>query len=87
MESHIEKTKTITGIVYPVKRDNQGRVTAIVIDSADEDQDEYFVSPGKKCSELFQILNKKIEACGKISENEKGNLVIDIKSYSLIEDS
>lgn len=87
MERHIEKTNTITGIVYPAKRDNQGRVIAVVIDSVDGDQDGYIVSPGKKGAELLNVLNKKIEVHGRISEDEKGNLMIDVKSYNLIEDS
>jgi len=86
MERHIDKTNTVTGIVYPAKWDNQGHVISVVIDSADEDQDEYFVTPGKKGTELLQVLNKKIEAHGRISENEKGRLMIDVKSYNLIED-
>ena len=85
MEKNIDKTNTVTGIVYPAKWDSQGHVIAVVIDSTDEDQDEYFVSPGKKGAELLQFLNKKIEAQGRISENEKGRLMIDVKSYNLIE--
>ena len=87
MESHTDKTNTITGIVYPAKRDNQGRVIAVLIDSIDEDQDEYFVTQGKKGTELLELINKKIEALGKISEDEKGKLKIDVKSYNIIEDS
>lgn len=78
--------KTITGIIYPAKKDSKGNIISVLIDSMDDDQDGYMVSPGKKSDELLKALNKKIEAFGKISEDDAGNLLINVKTYKLFDD-
>lgn len=81
-----ELTKTITGIVYPARKDSKGNVISLVIDSLDNDQDGYMISPGKMANELLKAINKKVEACGFILEDDKGNLTIKVKNYKIFED-
>ncbi len=87
MENNRDNTKIITGFVYSVKRNSRESIPAVLIDSIDEDQEAYLVSPGKKCNEILEALNRKVEACGYISEDDKGNLIISVKSYKVLEDS
>ena len=86
MESNRGNIRTITGIVYPSKRDNKGNVTEVLIDSLDDDQETYLVSPGKKSIEMFEAINKKVEVCGSLREDEKGNLILNVKTFKKLED-
>ena len=86
MESNKDNFRTITGIVYPSKRDNKGKIIEVLIDSLDDDQETYFVSPGKKSIEMFEVLNKKVEVSGNLREDEKGNLILNVKTFKELED-
>ena len=79
--------RTITGIVYSAKKDHNGKVISVLIDSLDEDQEMYKVSPGKKSDKLFELINKKIEVEGSVSEDANGDLVINIIEFKLLEET
>lgn len=87
MENQEYKTKTVTGVIYPGKRDNRGNVISILLDSFDDDQDTYTIFPDKRGAELFDVLNRKIKISGRVSENENGDLVLYVKTYNIQEDS
>ena len=82
-----KNVKTITGIVYSDKKDHNGNILSILIDSLDEDQEGYRITPGKKANELMGFINKTIEVTGTISEDTRGDLSINIIDYTLLEDS
>ena len=50
---------TITGIVYSAKKDHNGKVISVLIDSLDEDQEMYKVTPGRKSMTLLDLINNK----------------------------
>ena len=79
--------RTITGIVYSGKKDHNGKVISVLIDSLDEDQEGYRVTPGKKANELLDLINKKIEVSCTISEDTRGDLSINVIDYTLFEES
>lgn len=79
--------KTITGVVYSDKKDHNGKVVSVLIDSLDEDQEGYRVYPGKKANELLGLINKTIEVNGTISEDSRGDLTINVIDFTLKEDS
>ena len=80
-------TRTITGIVYSAKKDHNGKVSSVLIDSLDEDQEMYKVSPGKKSDRLLELINKKVEVYGSISEDAKGDLIINVINLTLLEET
>lgn len=79
--------KTITGIVYSAKKDHNGNVISVLIDSLDEDQEMYRVSQGRKSDSLLELINKKVEVSGTVSEDAKGDLFINIVDYTILEES
>jgi hypothetical protein len=80
-------TRTITGIVYSAKKDHNGKVISVLIDSMDEDQEIYKVSPGRKSDKLLELINKKVEVYGSVSEDAKGDLIINVISFTLLEET
>lgn len=78
---------TITGIVYPAKKDHNGRVISVLIDSLDEDQEGYKVSPGKKSDKLLELINEKVEVYGTVSEDTGGDLIINVINFTLLEET
>ena len=79
--------KTITGIVYSAKKDHNGKVISVLIDSLDEDQEMYRISQGRKSDSLLELINKKVEVTGTVFEDAKGDLFINIVDYTLLEES
>jgi hypothetical protein len=79
--------KTITGIVYSAKKDHNGKVISVLIDSLDEDQEMYKVSPGRKGDDLLELINKTVEISGTVSEDAKGDLFITVVDYTLLKES
>ena len=84
---NIKNIKTITGIVYSDKKDHNGNIISVLIDSLDEDQEGYRITPGKKANELIGLISKTIEISGTISEGTRGELSINVIDYKLLEDS
>ncbi len=81
------KIKTITGIVYSAKKDHNGQVISVLLDSLDEDQEMYRVSPGKKSDNLLELINKTVEVSGSVSEDAKGDLIINVIDFRLLEET
>ncbi|MBN2418269.1 MAG: hypothetical protein JXL81_02710 [Deltaproteobacteria bacterium] len=81
------KIRTITGIVYSAKKDQEGKVISVFIDSIDEDQDIYRVSQGKMSDRLLPLINKKVEVQGTISEDGTGDRYIHVIDFSLLEET
>ena len=79
--------KTVTGIVYSAKKDNNGKVISVLIDSLDEDQEMYKVTPGRKSDSLLDLINKKVEVSGIVSEDTGGDLIISIADFNLLEET
>ena len=85
MEEQKGNLKRITGIIFPAKRDRTGKVTQIIIDSIDQDQDGYIVVPNKKGEELVEHVYRKVEIQGIITENDSGEFYINVKSHQLLD--
>ena len=81
------KIKTITGIVYSAKKDHNGQVISVLLDSLDEDQEMYRVSPGKKSDNLLELINKTVEVSGSVSEDARGDLIINVIDFRLLEET
>ena len=81
------KIKKITGIVYSAKKDHNGNVISVLIDSLDDDQEMYRVSPGKRSDKLLELINKKVEVSGSVSEDVKGDLIINVIDFTLLEET
>lgn len=79
--------RTITGIVYSSKKDNNGKIISVLIDSLDEDQEMYRVSPGRKSGKLLELINKKVEVRGTISEDAGRDLVLNVIDFKILEET
>jgi len=82
MKQIIDKEITIQGKVFPAKWDENRKVLRVVIDTTD--QDEYHVYNNEKGKELLVLLRQPVEVTGTISENEDGDLIIDVREYSIL---
>ncbi len=78
---------TVMGIVYSAKKDNNGNVISVLIDSLDEDQEIYKISPGRKSEKLLELINKKVEVSGTVSEDARGDLIINVVDFTLLEET
>ncbi|MDA8142078.1 MAG: hypothetical protein M0036_25805 [Desulfobacteraceae bacterium] len=74
------ENETLVGIVTPVQWDEEHQVTAVAL-SATDDQ-EYFIENGDQFIDLIQ---KCIEANGKIRRDKKPSRSITIRRFSVIE--
>ena len=82
-----KKIKTITGVVYSAKKDQDGKVISVLIDSLDEDQEMYKVSQGRKSDGLLPLINKKVVIQGTISEDVRGDRYVSVIDFSLFEEN
>ena len=82
-----KKIRTITGVVYSAKKDQDGKIISVLIDSLDEDQEMYRVSQGKKSDGLLPLINKKVEVQGTISEDVRGDRYISVIDFTLFEEN
>ena len=80
-----KKIRKITGIVFSAKKDQDGKVISVLIDSIDEDQDIYRVSHGRKSDDLLPLINKKVEIQGTVSEDGRGDRYINVIDFSLLD--
>jgi hypothetical protein len=85
MEKQKGILKKITGIIFPTKRDRNGKITGIIIDSVDQDQDGYIVVQNRKGGELIEHVYRKVEIQGIITENDNGEFYINVKSHQLLD--
>lgn len=81
-EKRGHKELKIRGRIFPARRDHEGNVTRLVIDTVD--QDEYFIDLNKKGKELFEFINRNVEVIGIVREDEDGNYIINVREYILM---
>ncbi len=74
-----KKTATLTGIVIPTDWNDRQEVVAAALATADEK--EYPIAGNKKGKELMDLLQHQVEATGALERDEKGRMVITIRSY------
>ena len=79
--------RTITGKIYPSRWDEHHKITRIIIDTTDEDQDEYHIENNKCGKELLDYIHHEVELTGTITENDRGDMVINVKNYEILGDS
>jgi hypothetical protein len=82
MKQSIAKEITIQGKVFPAKWDENRNVLRVVIDTTD--QDEYHVDHNKKGKELLALLRQMVEVTGTIREDEDGDLIINVREYTIL---
>ena len=85
MKQSITKEITIQGKVFPAIWDENRNVIRVVIDTAD--QDEYHVDHNKKGEELLALLRQMVEVTGTIREDEDGDVIINVREYTILEGS
>ncbi|MFH1933244.1 MAG: hypothetical protein ABIN18_16845 [Pseudomonadota bacterium] len=73
---------TIRGTIFPVEWDKNDNVVQVVIDIPD--QEGYLIDQNKKGKELLEFIRHEVEISGSIREDEDGNLIFNVKEYSLI---
>jgi hypothetical protein len=83
MEETKRRLITVRGSVFPAEWDDDNHVTRAVIDTVD--QDEYFIENTKKGKELLNLLNRRVEVTGTLKEDTKGDFVICVSTYSILE--
>ena len=74
--------RTIRGTIFPVEWDENDNVVQVVIDTPD--QDGYLVDRNKKGKELLEYIRREVEVSGTMREDEDGDLIFNVKEYSLI---
>ena len=74
---------TVRGTIFPAERDGEGNILRVVIDT--EEQDAYFIDPHGKGKELLKLLDHKVQLNGALKEDVKGNWIISVKAYTLLE--
>lgn len=79
-----EKEITITGYVIESEWDDSDDLIAVGIET-DEDE-EYVVDPDELGEELFDRLDKRIEATGVVRKDKDGAKRIKVTDYQLLED-
>ena len=79
-ERHIERT--IRGTIFPVEWDKNDNVVQVVIDTPD--QEGYLIDQNKKGKELLEFIRREVEVSGTMREDEDGDLIFNVKEYSLI---
>jgi hypothetical protein len=77
----LKKTRstTLTGIVIPMEWNDDHDVVAAALATSDEK--EYRIGVNRKGRELLGYLQRQVEATGPLSEDEKGKMVITVRSY------
>ena len=79
--------RTIIGNIFPAKKDKDGKVIQVLIDSSDEDQDAYFIGKNKIGSELLKLINHKVQVTGYLKEDDNGDLIFNVKDFKTFNDS
>jgi hypothetical protein len=78
-----EKVVTITGSVETAAVDDKGAVVAVEIWVEHGDEfDYYLVNDTPKGMELIASIGKKVTATGILEEDEDGNKIITVRSFS-----
>ena len=74
--------RTIRGTIFPVEWDENDNAVRVVIDTPD--QDGYLIDRNKKGNELLEFIRREVEISGTMREDEDGDLIFNVKEYSLI---
>jgi hypothetical protein len=75
-----DANETLTGIITPIQWNENDQVTAVALSATDDE--EYWIDNGEKFIDLVQ---KCIEAHGKIKRDRKSTKSITIKRFNIIE--
>ena len=75
---------SITGIILPVKWNEQGKAARISIHT--DNKKEYRVNVSGAGKELLNYTYKTVQIEGKPKEQLSGSLIIDVKRYKIIEE-
>ena len=79
--------RTIIGTIFPAKWDENGKVTRVLIDTSDQDQDEYLIADNKKGKELLGLIHHKVEVTGTVRELDNDDLYFDVVNYKTKENN
>ena len=82
MKSKRTLKRTVTGIIIPQRWDSKGNVTGLSIQAIDES--EYIVKATKRGKELFDFINEKVKATGKLHERLDGKVLIEINQFEVL---
>lgn len=72
--------ETLVGIVTPIQWDEHDQVAAVALSATDDE--EYLIENGEK---FFDLVQKCIEASGKVKRDKKAARRITIKRFNIIE--
>jgi hypothetical protein len=75
-----DANETLTGIITPVQWNEDDQVTAVALSATDDE--EYWIDNGEKFIDLVQ---KCIEAHGRVKRDRKSTKSITIKRFNIIE--
>lgn len=78
---------TIIGNIFPAKKDKDGKVIQVLIDSSDQDQDSYFIAKNKIGNELLKLIDHKVRVTGYVKEDDNGDLIFNVKNFKTLNDS
>ena len=74
----------IEGLIIPAKWDDDGKVTAVTIQT--DDEKIYLVEHTRAGEELLGLIHKKVAAKSKIKERLDGSTLIIVHSYREVEE-
>jgi hypothetical protein len=77
----IQDNETLVGIVTPVQWDADDQVSAVALSATDDEA--YWIENGDK---FFELVQKRIEASGKVRRDRKETRSIMIKRYRVVEE-
>lgn len=75
-----QNNETLVGIIMPIQWDENDQVTAVALSATDDE--EYLIENGDKFIDLVQ---KCVEASGKVKRDKKSSRSIAIKRFNVIE--
>jgi hypothetical protein len=75
-----QNSETLVGIVTPIQWGEDDQVTAVALSATDDEA--YLIENGEK---FIGLVQKCIEASGKVKRDKKAAKSIVIKSYNIIE--
>jgi hypothetical protein len=80
--TRLAETRTLTGPVDGVEYDENGEATLVSID--DEDLGFVLVADSGRGHELLQYVGSTVRATGSIDQNEDGEYVINVATYTVV---
>ncbi len=83
MKEKKNSESSITGIIVPSDWDDNDNLIQIAIQTIDEE--EYIIKQNKKGRELLDMIEQEVEVIGTTTEDEDGDIIIEISEYSLKE--